>query len=373
LYGLFARFEVNYSDFLRHFSGLDFSSLFQNRLEDVKAQNRAEFALRLYQKLFAESVDERRKFFHYLEDYDDISYEKGDGFVNDFAVYLKQKVLMELSIPLTLQHSTFSVDSMLNDNLVQLEKLKVNLPQALKERKDVQALLLFKEWEELHNIIRQAVGTEGDSSGRRIHGLERLTVRGKEIQFENFQSLAEQIIEGVDFSKLKIKKSKTLAREDKKWRKKRGNKRTVGFNTRTEELAGFVAELYSYQKLYEQFGKDNVRWVSENAFKANYGLTSEAGKGYDIEVVQNGEVRYIEVKGVSDISKGIKMSKNEIDKGMEFPNKYDILIVENPLSDTFTFKLWEKPFRFRGNENLMSNRRFKISNDNYILRFIWAE
>ncbi|MDQ3816076.1 MAG: DUF3883 domain-containing protein [Acidobacteriota bacterium] len=376
LYQLFVRCEVNYSDFLRHFSGLDFSSMFQNKLEDMKVQNQADFALRLYEKLSRGGVDERKRFFRYLEDYDDIVYDKADGFISDIAAYLKQKVLTKLSISLTFQQTTFSIESLLNDNRVQLESSNIKLPQALLERKDVQALLLFEEWEELQNIIKQAVATEGDSSGRHRPGFERLIVRGKEIQFENLQSLAEQIIKGVDFSKLKIKKNKTLAREGIQggsWRNKRSNKRAIKFNTRYEELAGFVAELYSYNKLCDSFGKDNVRWVSENAFKANYGLTSEAGKGYDIEVIQNGEVRYIEVKGVSDVTKGIKMSKNEINKAMEYPNKYDVLIVENPLSENFTFKLWEKPFRFRGDETLMSNRRFKVSNDSYILQFIWAE
>jgi hypothetical protein len=248
------------------------------------------------------------------------------------------------------------------------------IPPTLKENRKIQALLIFSELDEVKKEVASFVATVPTSSSNQIR------VGGAMVDYDDFQSLAQKVLAGLDIKKLKLKISKTLPIEERKGKSgKSGNKgknRNVRFNTKNEEQVGFIAELICYHKLCDKHKEENVNWVSENAYRAypEKFMTGEAGKGYDLELTEeNGKVRFIEIKGIGNIEDGIRMTKEEIKTALQFPDKYDLLIVLNPLSEEPNFRHVKSPFKFRSEETLLSNKKLKVYNDNYIIRFTWDE
>lgn len=239
------------------------------------------------------------------------------------------------------------------------------------------AILLFNETDELKRIVSESKMTENLPNSEVGGGFQRIKIKGRDVDYQNYESLAEQVLEGVNFSKIKLKTGKASSLDDEnqtgRKNKRKSNRRVVRFNSKNEEQIGFISELLSYHLLCSKYGSENIRWLSENSYRAKSVITGEAGKGYDIELTEKDKIRYIEVKGISSLSRGIKMTSNEIKKALEFPDKYDLLIVENPLDEKPSFKLWKFPFKFKSGESLLSNNKFRVFNDNYIIKFNWDE
>jgi len=371
IYKLFIYFNIDFAKFLRHFAGLDFTELFKNTIEDLKREFRNEFAFQLYDKLKAESTLERGNFFNFLDDYDDISYSSQSGFLTNILKHFKDIVEVEFSIKLQSQANTFSFQKLINDSIESLNAEGIVFPSPLKENRRIQSLLIFNELDEVKKKIAAYNAALPTSSSNQIR------VGGATIEYDNFQSLAQKVLAGLDITKLKLKISKTLPIEERKGKvSKKGNNRNVRFNTKNEEQIGFIAELICYHKLCDKYKEENINWVSENAYRAypEKFMTGEAGKGYDLEIKdENGKVRFIEIKGVGNIEDGIRMTKEEIKTALAFPDKYDLLIVLNPLSEEPNFRHVKSPFKFRSEETLLSNKKLKVYNDNYIIRFTWDE
>jgi hypothetical protein len=374
IYQVFLDFKVDYIKFARHFSGLNFTDLFRNSIEDLKIEFRNEFCFYLYNRLKEESASAKGRYFDFLDSYSSITYFSEEGFLSDINQHFKEIVQKEFSIKLQNSANNFSFQKLINETIESLTKEGVIIPSNLKESRKIQALLIFNEIEEVKKEIAVFNASNSKSTANQIK------VGGTTIEYEDFQSLAVQVLAGIDISKLKIKISKTLPIDERKSKGGRnGNKgknRNVRFSSKNEEQIGFIAELICYHKLCNKYGEENINWISENAYRAypEKFMTSEAGKGYDLELKEeNGKVRFIEIKGIGRIEDGIRMSKEEIKTALEFPDKYDLLIVENPLSNEPFFRHVKSPFKFRSEETLLSNKKLKVYNDNYIIRFTWDE
>ena len=374
IYQLFLDFKIDFAKFVRHFPGLDFTDLFKNTIEDLKREFNNEFTFQLYKKLFAEPTLTKAKYFDFLDDYNDFSYSSKSGFLTNISKYFVESVQKEFSIKLQRKNNTFSFQKLINDSINSLAAEGIIIPPKLKENKKIQTLLIFSELDELKKEIAAFIENIPNSSSNQIR------VGGSTIEYDDFQSLAQKVLAGLDIMKLKLKISKTLPVEERKDnREKKGEKiknRNVRFNTKNEEQIGFIAELISYHKLCDKHREENVNWVSENAYRAypEKFMTGEAGKGYDLELTEeNGKVRFIEIKGVGNIEDGIRMTKEEIKTALEYPDKYDLLIVLNPLSEEPTFRYVKSPFKFKSEETLLSNKKLKVYNDNFIIRFKWDE
>lgn len=374
LYKLFLDFKVDYVKFARHFSGLNFTDLFRNSIEDLKREFQNEFAFQLYNKLKEESTLVKVKYFDTIDNYNDISYFSEIGFLADIKQFLKKNVQEQFSIRLQGQKKDFSFQKLINQTIESLKSEGIEISHSLKESRKIQALLVFNQVEE---IKKEIAGFKESASNPNSNLIK---VRGAIIEYDDFQSLAKQVLEGLDISKLKFRISKTLPVEERKRNSSkngnRGKNRNVRFNTKNEEQIGFIAELICYHKLCDKHGEENINWISENGYRAypERFITSEAGKGYDLELKEeNGKVRFLEIKGVGNIEDGIRMTKEEIKTAMEFPDKYDLLIVENPLSSEPQFRHVKNPFKFRNEETLFANKKLKVYNDNYVIRFAWDE
>ncbi|NID08926.1 DUF3883 domain-containing protein [Fibrivirga algicola] len=377
IYKLFIKFKVDYKKFARYFTGIDFSILFMNRIEDLKILYHNEFASQVYSLLLYNSKAEKEKYFDLIDAYSSISYDSNIGFLNDIELYFTTIVVNDFSVTLKDKNSVFSIEEYIRDVLASLRVNEINIPELLLERRSIQALLLFNEIEEVvkqTNDFNKVIHYKQASSNN-----NQLKVRGKILDYDNYQSLAEKVLQGLDVIELKLRISKLLPTSDgEKSRNKHTNNhknRNVRFNSKNEEQIGFIAELICFHKLIDQYGEENIKWVSENAYRAypDKFITGEAGKGYDFELIDKGIVRFIEVKGSSNISEGIYMSKGEINKALNFPDKYDLLIVENPLSEEPYIRYIKSPFKFKKNETLFANEKLKVFNENYVIKFKWDE
>jgi hypothetical protein len=373
IYQLFLDFKIDFAKFVRHFPGLDFTDLFKNTIEDLKSKFRNEFSFQLYNKLKVESTSARTKYFDKLDDYNDIGYSSKRGFLTNISKYFEESVQKEFSIKLQSMNNIFSFQKLINDSINSLTIDGIVIPSRLIETRKIQALLIFSELDEVKNEIVAFNATVSTSSSNQIR------VGGTTINYDDFQSLAQEVLSGLDIKILKLKISKTLPIEEKNdnrgKKKTKGKSRNVWFNTKNEEQVGFIAELICYHKLCDKYRDENVNWVSENAYRAypEKFLTGEAGKGYDLELTEKGKVRFIEIKGIGNIEDGIRMTKEEIKTALKFPDKYDLLIVINPLSEEPNIRYIKSPFKFRSEETLLSNNKLKVYNDNFIIRFTWDE
>ena len=374
IYNLFLDFKIDFAKFLRHFAGLNFTELFKNTIEDLKREFRNEFAFQLYNKFKSEATTAKAKFFDFLDDYNDVSYSSQNGFLTNISKHFKEIVQKEFSIKLQNPTNSFSFQKLINDSIESLTAEGIVIPSSLKEARKIQALLIFNELEEIKKEIVAFVATVPSTNSNQIK------VGGITFEYNDFQSLAQKVLVELDIKKLKLKMSKTFAVEEVQRNigknSLRGKNRNVRFNTKNEEQIGFIAELICYHKFCHKYKEENVNWVSENAYRAypEKFMTGEAGKGYDLELTdENGKVRFIEIKGIGNIEDGIHMTKVEIKTAFSFPDKYDLLIVENPLSSEPYFRHVKSPFKFRSDETLLSNNKLRVYNDftSFLCRFLY--
>ena len=373
-YDLFLEFDIDYKSFTRHFSGLNFNELFKNEFEDLKLAYRNDFACQTFEVLSFRPLQEKEKYFDRIDDYSYLRYDPEIGFLENIEKTFADIVESEFSIKLNNKENNFSFERKIKENITKLEDKLILIPNLLMEKRTFQAHLLFNEEGE---IIKQiSIYNNAKKNTNTNPNIKQINVRGSTIEYDNYQSLAQKVLQGLNIAKIKLKPGRTISIQEQGGAsnyKGKNKSRNVMFNNKNEEQIGFIAELLCYHKLIEKYGDENVNWVSENAYRAypDKFVTGEAGKGFDLELTENSKVRYIEIKGTSNIGGGIHMSKEEIKIALEFPEKYDLLIVEDPLSNEPFIRHIKMPFKFKRDESLFSNDKLKVFNDNYIIKFKW--
>lgn len=379
IYDLFLRFNVDSTTFERHFSGLDWTFFFKEAFIDIKNQYLNDFSWLLYERCIKKPT-EQVNYFSSIKQYEAIEYEPKDGFLKNIEDTFKTKVNKLLGLELQDMNNKFSYKEKISEGLNAM-----SIPTALVGRIDIQESILFdrKEMVEKHVQAYEARQKEIENQDRVQK--QEISIRGNKICFkkDDYEELAEQYLQNLDISALQLKKGVTAPIEVGKSRTTQNgfkkNDRNTTFDKGMEETVGFITELMVYKKLCAEHPKATVNWVSENAFRFNPKKfpTSEAGKGYDMELTIGSKTRYIEVKGCKNVSVGIKMSKQEMKVALDNPNIYDLMIVENPLSDSPILRHIEGAFKFNTStkppQTLFHNDKLKVSNDNYLIQFDWKE
>jgi len=113
-----------------------------------------------------------------------------------------------------------------------------------------------------------------------------------------------------------------------------------GTSEKTRTLSGKRAELLVYNTWIDQFGIENVKWVS------GYSDTPDKNDKlhYDIEYKDSeGQWKFLEVKAISDDY--FIITNQEKDKGLSEPDKYEMALVKEEyiylVKDLFKFELGE--------------------------------
>lgn len=377
LHELFVRFKIDFSKFSLYFNGWDFSEYFKYQFVHYQQKYKEHFSCKLFRRL---QSDERKQseFFGLLEDYNQLKYRKTDGFVIDVKAYFFERIYKEFGIRLEDRLTLFSVDKRLEQNQEILRAKGIEIPDTLMEDKHIQSLLLFGEEKQIEKAIRQYQHKIEAEEERRVE-IEEPT-GSCDAGVGKYRHLAERILQHTEFQNLPLEYcnitniAEDAPKKERSHRKQR--QRRVHFDQSDKEETGFIAELLCYHKLVKELGEENVKWVSENAFRAdpNKFMTGEAGLGYDMELIIDSKVHYIEVKGCTALYDGIHMSHKELHVALEYPEIYDLMIVENPHENP-EFKYIKCPFRFNKlqGETLFSNSRFTLLTDSYRLKFNWGD
>ncbi|WP_131537572.1 DUF3883 domain-containing protein [Pedobacter nototheniae] len=377
-FDLFEIYKVKFSVFKKQFPELDFKTLLRNDFQDIKSAYRQSFGSLMFNQLSAQSIEEKIKIFQILARYDRMEYQNAYGFITDMQHFFIKLIKTEFNIRLASQMALFSIDDRIKENMLSLNALNLQIPAQASENYEGQALILFHETEALKAYIATLTDHLTLNSGLKINQSE-ISFGGEKIIFTDYKSLAEQILAKSNFGRSRIKSATTGSVESKTSTRSGASgkgKRPVKFSSGIEEQVGFIGELLAYYQLKERYsGRENVQinWISENAYRADVSATSEAGKGCDIELIEDGKVRYIEVKAVASVRDGFKITPSEITLAQNYPDKYDLLIVENPLSGDAQFRYIRSAFKFSKGESFMFNTKMKVLNDSYRIRFKWVE
>jgi hypothetical protein len=131
---------------------------------------------------------------------------------------------------------------------------------------------------------------------------------------------------------------------------------------------GCIAEQFVYNRLK----KENyaVQWISENGHVMLNSSTVDDSIGYDMVYIdENNDERYVEVKSSQSNQIKIKISRNEVKKGLENPKKYDIHFVNlDEEQRPFEYRIFKNIFDFPEGEDFFSNSKFYVDTDNYEIR-----
>jgi hypothetical protein len=99
-------------------------------------------------------------------------------------------------------------------------------------------------------------------------------------------------------------------------------------------------------------------------------LDSADGLGYDIEYTEKGKrTKYVEVKTTQSNSDVILISPNEVRKGEELKEDYELFIVRDIKSSRPYIEIIKAPFKYTKGYSFNNNDRFLIEIGEYALRF----
>lgn len=122
---------------------------------------------------------------------------------------------------------------------------------------------------------------------------------------------------------------------------------------------GKAAEQLVYNTLIEEFGKENVRWVSGNSNTPH----KNDKLHYDIEYKNHqGQWKHLEVKSISEDYFIITNAEKEM--GLSVPDKYEMALVRD--NDIFLVK---DVFKFQDHETFDNNSRFSAYPKDFIFSF----
>ena len=99
-------------------------------------------------------------------------------------------------------------------------------------------------------------------------------------------------------------------------------------------------------------------------------MDSTDGLGYDIEYTEKGKrTKYVEVKTTQSNSDVILISPNEVRKGEELKEDFELFIVRDITKAHPYIEIIKAPFKYAKGCSFNSNDRFLIEIGEYALRF----
>ena len=139
---------------------------------------------------------------------------------------------------------------------------------------------------------------------------------------------------------------------------------------RVEKEYGCIGEKLVFDYLKKKHNCD-VKWVSANAAECGENpLESTDGLGYDIEYTEKGKrTKYVEVKTTQSNSDIILISPNEVRKGEELKEDFELFIVRDIKSSRPYVEIIKAPFKYTKGCSFNNNDRFLIEIGEYALRF----
>lgn len=134
-------------------------------------------------------------------------------------------------------------------------------------------------------------------------------------------------------------------------------KKLSAYNSKTQEGKN-KAEQLVYDTLVQEYGVDNVDWVSGSS---NTKVDGVDGLGYDLTYKENGILKYVEVKSFS--SKTFFLTRNEKEFALAHAKDFEIFLVQ---PDNKILRLKDF-FLFDDLETFEQNSKFSVEVKDYII------
>lgn len=233
IYSLFIKHKLKFPNFSKLFTDLSFTTLFKDVFQNVKKSFAQNFECALFEKLSTQNLDEKARFFEHCTKFDKMQFQPSYGFITDMHVFLQRLTMQEFGIELKTQMDLFSIDDKIKAHRSLLETEGIAIPPHVLETYEGLAFILFYEGEALLKLIQNTVPTDQTKRDQKPDQSE-ITFAGINIVFTDYKSLAQQIMEKVDFKKGKIKNASTIAIQ---------SAGTGGSKTGEKESVRFVSDL----------------------------------------------------------------------------------------------------------------------------------
>jgi len=324
---------------------IDLRPYFISKLEELRDAKRKIYKDALFYFLKDKPVSMQKTFAYMLEEYSAHTYvAENTKFFNTEQIFLSLwEILAQINIQLN------GADYAWQQNKKTFEKNKDNdIISALLSDKVFDSLLYFGVFDELEKIYgskKRDLDTKEKNDTTVLSSTANLVAPIEEINV-------------ISPSKVEVKEKMIGS----------GNLAVGMALDRNNSSWGAKAEEIVFNSLVGRY--KNVEWVSENAKKKGKNSAGIAGLGYDITYIDDkGQPVYVEVKSTSGNSISFMITSNEIEVGECKKEKYMVALVTNVEND-YSRRIYiiKDLFVYQGDETRFSNKRFKLSADNYTLR-----
>lgn len=363
------------------YPNISINKLYKNELGEIIEKNDSIVKSAIYSKLCSQP-DAQYKFRKLTDKYKNlISSVTIPSNVNyDIVTDFNNTIKREFDINLDNDTEIIDFEGLYNNNLQlvidEASKNKIGdnaVVEYINESNERSSLLFFEQGTQklLEEIIQKLKPSNPETTVTTIP----LTVAGKSYSYKNIKDIIKQISEsGVclkdsDIDYVSIHNPHTNPSNGNSGNNRKSySTRNIGNIRRTEKEFGCIGEKIVYDYLKNNAKYSDVKWVSAYATECGENPFGSDGLGYDIEYNDGKRKKYVEVK--TSISGGnvILISPNEVKKGEELKDDYEIFIVRDVKSHP-KIEIIKSPFKYPKGYSFNNNEKFEIEIKEYALRF----
>ena len=363
------------------YPNISINKLYKNEFGEIIEKNDSIVKSAIYSKLCSQP-DAQYKFRKLTDKYKSlISSVTIPSNVNyDIVTDFNNTIKREFDINLDNDTEIIDFEGLYNNNLQlvidEASKNKIGdnaVVEYINESNERSSLLFFEQGTQklLEEIIQKLKPSNPETTVTTIP----LTVAGKFYSYKNIKDIIKQISEsGVclkdsDIYYVSIHNPHTNPSNGNSGNNRKSySTRNIGNIRRTEKEFGCIGEKIVYDYLKNNAKYSDVKWVSAYATECGENPFGSDGLGYDIEYNDGKRKKYVEVK--TSISGGnvILISPNEVKKGEELKDDYEIFIVRDVKSHP-KIEIIKSPFKYPKGYSFNNNEKFEIEIKEYALRF----
>lgn len=358
---------------------ISIDKVYKEDFKKLVVKNKSTVEAIIYERLCV-NTSEQKNFKALVNKYNQMSHSIPEDVDYDVEADYYAQLKDDFNIDKGFAETIHDLDKIYNDNLQLIKnEVGVNITEkAILDYVNVSSnrlsLLYFSEGvSSLIESIKQEFQPQKSTS---IITNVPIQVAGHSVSYTSIKDIVKQIdkaninIDDKDVSVISIHKPQEHSSEhNPKGRGGNGN-RHWGSSRRIEKEYGCIGEKLVFDYLRKKNNCD-VKWVSANAAECGENpLESTDGLGYDIEYTEKGKrTKYVEVKTTQSNSDIILISPNEVRKGEELKEDFELFIVRDIKSSRPYVEIIKAPFKYTKGCSFNNNDRFLIEIGEYALRF----
>ena len=363
------------------YPNISINKLYKNEFGEIIEKNDSIVKSAIYSKLCSQP-DAQYKFRKHTDKYKNLisSVTIPSNVDYDIVTDFNNTIKREFDINLDNDTEIIDFEGLYNNNIQlvidEASKNKIGdnaVVEYINESNERSSLLFFEQGTQklLEEIIQKLKPSNPETTVTTIP----LTVAGKSYSYKNIKDIIKQISEsGVclkdsDIDYVSIHNPHTNPSNGNSGNNRKSySTRNIGNIRRTEKEFGCIGEKIVYDYLKNNDKYSDVKWVSAYATECGENPFGSDGLGYDIEYNDGKRKKYVEVK--TSISGGnvILISPNEVKKGEELKDDYEIFIVRDVKSHP-KIEIIKSPFKYPKGYSFNNNEKFEIEIKEYALRF----